>query len=57
MLMIRKNILNWGKVRWPENPPTKLEEIGQKEVKLKDALMEMERFCYGENFKYSFYNV
>ena len=46
--MIRESILNWAKIRWPEDPPNRLQAIGKKEKKLKDPLLMMERHHYAE---------
>ena len=45
---IRESILNWAKIRWPEDPPRILQAIGEKEKKLKDPLLMMERHHYAE---------
>ena len=46
--LIRESILNWAKIRWPEDPPNRLQAIGEKEKKLKDPLIMMERHHYAE---------
>ena len=46
--LIRESILNWAKIRWPEDPPNRLQAIGEKEKKLKDPLLMMERHHYAE---------
>ena len=46
--LIRESILNWAKIRWPEDPPRRLQAIGEKEKKLKDPLLMMERHYYAE---------
>ena len=46
--LIRESILNWAKIRWPEDPPNRLQAICEKEKKLKDPLLMMERYHYAE---------
>ena len=46
--LIRESILNWAKIRWPEDPPNRLQAICEKEKKLKDPLLMMERHHYAE---------
>lgn len=46
--LIRKSILEWAEMRWPEDPPRRLVDIGEKEIKLKESLLLMERHRYGE---------
>ena len=45
--LIRESILKWAEMRWPQDPPRKLVDIGEKEIKLKESLLLMERHRYG----------
>ena len=46
--VMQVTLSHWAKIRWPEDPPNRLQAIGEKEKKLKDPLLMMERHHYAE---------